>query len=298
MAIARRIALFLVVNVLVMITVTTLLSVLGVGSYMSASGIDITSLMAFCLVWGSAGSLISLLLSKVMAKWTMGLQVIDPNVRDPELRDLVETVHAYARRAGLTTMPEVAIYDSREVNAFATGPSSSSSLVAVSSGLLRVMSRSERNGVISHEIAHIANGDMVTLTLVQGIVNAFAMFFARLLAYVVSSQLRRDDDDRGGGIGQFLLVQVFQVAFTLLGAVVVAWFSRWREYRADAGGAEIGGRQEMVMALQRLRSMTAYADDGQRPAIAAMKISMPGGISRWFATHPPLEDRIEALRRA
>jgi heat shock protein HtpX len=210
----------------------------------------------------------------------------------------VETVHAYARRAGLTTMPEVAIYDSREVNAFATGPSSSSSLVAVSSGLLRVMSRSERNGVISHEIAHIANGDMVTLTLVQGIVNAFAMFFARLLAYVVSSQLRRDDDDRGGGIGQFLLVQVFQVAFTLLGAVVVAWFSRWREYRADAGGAEIGGRQEMVMALQRLRSMTAYADDGQRPAIAAMKISMPGGISRWFATHPPLEDRIEALRRA
>jgi len=294
----KRVFLFLAVNLLVMFTISIVLSVLGVGRYMTANGIDYTQLAAFCLVWGMGGSFISLLLSKVMAKWTMGVQIIDENTRDPVERELLQTVHDYARKAGITGMPEVGIYPSAEINAFATGPTKNSSLVALSAGLLRTMGRSERNGVISHEIAHIANGDMVTLTLIQGVVNAFAMFLARALAWAISSQMRRDDD-RSSGFLNFALVMVFQMVFTLLGSMVVAWFSRWREYRADAGGAEIGGKADMIRGLERLRGLVERSDDGRAPAMAAMKISSKGaGFMALLSTHPPLEDRIAALRNS
>jgi heat shock protein HtpX len=298
MTLVRRIGLFLAVNLLVMFTINVVLHLLGVGPYLTRAGLDYGALAAFCLVWGMGGSFISLLLSKPMAKWSMGVQVIDPNTRDAHQRELVSTVHRLAAQAGLPAMPEVGIYDSPEINAFATGPSRGNSLVAVSTGLLRAMDRDARDGVLGHEVAHIANGDMVTLTLIQGVVNAFAMFLARILAFAISSAMRSDEqDNRGGGFAEFMLVQLFQIVFTLLGSLVVAWFSRWREYRADAGGAALAGRQRMIAGLETLRRTIEYADDGQAPALAAFKISSrSGGLAALSSTHPPLEDRIAALR--
>jgi heat shock protein HtpX len=299
----KRIGLFLAVNILVMLTLTTVMKLLGVGHYLTAYGIDYRSLAVICLVWGMGGSFISLLLSRFMAKHMMGVEVIDPDTRDPELSKLVGTVHELARSAGLTTMPEVGIYDSPDLNAFATGPSRSRSLVAVSTGLLSRMSRSEVEGVLGHEIAHIANGDMVTLTLIQGVVNAFAMFLARILAFAISQATRSEDDrERGrggmGGIAEYLMIQLFEMVFLVLGSMVVAWFSRWREFRADAGGARFAGRENMIAALKKLQ-MAYEMPPQSEPAPAAMQAlqisSRKGGLLRLFASHPPLEDRIAAL---
>jgi heat shock protein HtpX len=297
MAVGKRIFLFIAVNILVVVTISITLSVLGVRPYLTRQGIDFGALLVFCLVWGMGGAFISLALSRVMAKWMMGVKLIDPASADPSSRDLVNTVHNLARAAGLSKMPEVGIYDSPEVNAFATGPTKSRALVAVSSGLMQRMGRAEVEGVLGHEITHVANGDMVTMTLIQGIINAMAMFLARVLAFFVAQAIR-GRDDRGGSYGlQMILVFVFQILLSILGAVVVATFSRWREYRADNGGARLAGRGNMISALEALQRTTMLIDPS-KPAIASLKISgrKAGGLFALFATHPPLEDRIARLR--
>ena len=295
----KRIFLFMAVNVLVVLTISVLLSVLGIQPYLRANGIDYGSLAAFCLVWGMGGAFISLALSKVMAKWSMGVQIIDPNTNDPTLRALVRAVDRLAQSAGIP-MPEVGIYESPEVNAFATGPTKRSSLVAVSTGLLQRMDQPEVEGVLSHEVAHIANGDMVTMTLLQGVVNAFVMFLARALAFVVAQAMRGDDRDGGPSEAiYFVCVLVFQTVFMLLGSMVVMAFSRWREFRADAGGAHLAGRDSMIHALEALRrDQEAVATASTSPSLATMQISAQGGVMRLFMSHPPLDERIERLRAA
>lgn len=299
MAWAKRIFLFLAVNILVMFTVSILLNVLGVQPYLTSYGLNYQSLLAFCFIWGMGGAFISLALSRVMAKWMMGVKVIDPNERNPDLQALVQRVHQLAKAAGLGTMPQVGIYESPEVNAFATGPTKSRSLVAVSTGLLHRMNRNEADGVLGHEVAHIANGDMVTMTLVQGVVNAFAMFLARVIAFAIS-QMGRSEDERGGAFsgGTYFLVQfALEMVFLTLGSLVVAWFSRLREYRADKGGARLAGRDKMIAALEALRRNYELIDTQAQPAAQTLKISNRGsGIFRFFSTHPPLEDRIARLR--
>lgn len=299
MAWVKRIGLFIAVNALVMITISTLLNVLGVKPYITAYGLDYQSLIVFCLIWGMGGAFISLALSRVMAKWTMGVKIVPVDTRDPELRDLVQMVHALSRSAHLPAMPEVGVYESEEVNAFATGPTKSRSLVAVSTGLLHRMKRDEVKGVLGHEIAHIANGDMVTMTLIQGVVNAFVMFLARAIAYALTMAKGQDGEERGGTPMSYYVVQfVLEIAFMMLGSIVVAWFSRYREYRADSGGALLAGRENMIQALEGLKRTFEAVDSSAQPAVQALKISSrPGGIMRLFSTHPPLEARIERLKR-
>lgn len=302
MAWAKRIFLFLALNALVVLTISTLLTVLGVKPYMTYYGMDYTSLAQFCLIWGMTGSLISLALSRVMAKMMMGVEVIDPMTRDPELQNLVQTVHQLAKAAHLPAMPEVGVYDSQELNAFATGPTRSRALVAVSSGLLLSMNQEELEGVLGHEISHVANGDMVTMTLLQGVVNAFAMFLSRVLAFVISQAMRgdRDERDRGGStMISFALQFVLEIVFMLLGSMVVAWFSRYREYRADAGGARLAGRENMIRALAKLQRTFESVDPEAQPALQALKISgRPSGLMALFASHPPLGERIARLQAA
>ena len=296
----KRIFLLLVVNILVMSTITLVLGMLGAGHYLPQG--RLAGLAVFCLVWGFGGAFISLGLSRLMAKWMMGVQIIPLNTRDPALQELVETVHNLARSAGLPKLPQVGIYESNEVNAFATGPTRSRALVAVSTGLLNRMGSREVEGVIGHEIAHIANGDMVTMTLIQGIINAFVMFLSRVLAFVISQAMRsRDDRDSGGGGWlQFALVMVFQIVFSILGSTVVCWFSRQREFRADAGGARLAGRENMINALRALGRLhdpeVAAAEAQHAQAFQSLKISgQRGGFMSLFATHPPIEERIARL---
>jgi len=297
----KRIVLFVAVNILVMLTITVILGLLRAGNYFPEGGL--AGLAVLCLVWGFAGALISLALSRLMAKWMMGVKVIPPDTTDPALRELVSTVHGLARAAQLPQLPEVGIYQSDEVNAFATGPTRSRSLVAVSTGLLQRMGSREVEGVLGHEVTHIANGDMVTMTLIQGVINAFVMFLARVLAFVISQAMRsRDDRDNGGGMLQFLLVFLFQIVFSILGSLVVCWFSRQREFRADAGGARLAGRENMINALRALRQLhdpeAAVAEAQEHQAFQALKISgVRGGLFALFATHPPIEERIARLEQ-
>jgi len=287
----KRIVLFLITNILVMLTITILVEVLGLGRGLGGGGL--AGLMIFCLVWGMAGSLISLALSRVMAKRMMGVQVIDPSTVDPTERTLVEIVHGLARGARLPALPEVGIYDSPEVNAFATGPTKSRALVAVSSGLLGRMNRDEVEGVLGHEITHVANGDMVTMTLLQGVVNAFVLFFARVVAMAVSQNVRQESR----GMVNFLVVIVLQIVLSLLGALVVAAFSRWREFRADHGGATLAGTPKMIAALERLRRNAEMVDTSHE-ALATLKIAgAPSRFMTLLASHPPLEERIARLQQ-
>ncbi|MBI3876311.1 MAG: protease HtpX [Verrucomicrobia bacterium] len=304
--IAKRVFLFAAVNILVLLTIHLVLSLLGLNHRFRGGNYE--TLLAFCFVWGMGGAFISLAMSRLMAKWFMGVQVIDPQTGDPQLREFVSTVHGLAQRAGLAEMPEVGIYDSPEVNAFATGPSRSRSLVAVSTGLLQNMNRGELSGVLGHEIAHIANGDMVTMTLIQGVINAFVMFFARIAAFAVTQAMRSRDDDRGGGFLESILVILFQIVFSLLGLIVVNAFSRWREFRADAGGAQFAGSAQMIGALTALQQIhaapayieTAHASGGESDSFRSLKIaSEPGGLMNLlFASHPPIEERIARLKQA
>jgi len=301
MQMTKRIFLLMVVNILVMTTITLVLGLLGAGRYFPQGGL--ASLAVFCLVWGFGGAFISLALSRLMAKWMMGVRVIPPDTSDPGLRGLVETVHELARGAGLPRLPEVGIYESDDVNAFATGPTKSRALVAVSSGLLQRMGSREVAGVLGHEITHIANGDMVTMTLIQGVVNAFVLFLSRVLAFVISQAMRsRDDRGSGGGMMEFLLVIVFQIVFSLLGSLVVCWFSRQREFRADAGGARLAGRENMINALQALGHLydpqLAAAESSRSQTFQSLKISgQAGGLMALLATHPPITQRIARLEQ-
>ncbi len=292
MAFAKRIFLFLAVNLLILLTISVTMKVLGIGYYLTARGIDYGALMAFCLLWGMGGAFISLGLSRVMAKWMMGVQVIDPATTDPVLSGLVNTVHTLARAAGLPKMPEVGYYPSPEINAFATGPTRSRALVAVSAGLLETMNREQLEGVLGHEISHVANGDMVTMTLVQGVINAFVMFLARVIAFFIANRGR---DENSSAAPNYLIVFLLEIVLSVLGMIAVAAFSRWREFRADAGSAALAGREKMISALEALRRHAEEADLTRNEALATMKIS---GRPRFalFATHPPLEERIERLK--
>ena len=298
MALAKRVFLFVVVNALILVTISIVMAVLGVQPYLTAQGIDYTSLMIFCLIWGMGGAFISLALSRVMAKWMMKVRVISPGVADPGARELVATVHRLAQAAGLPKMPEVGIYDSPEVNAFATGPTRSRALVAVSTGLLQRMRREEVEGVLAHEVAHVANGDMVTMTLVQGVVNAFVLFLSRVLAFFIVQLLRGRDSEGSSHMMRFAITMVLQILLSILGAFVVAGFSRWREFRADRGGAQLAGAPAMISALESLRRSTQLVDTRQE-AYASLKISgrRKGGLAALLATHPPLEVRIARLRQ-
>jgi heat shock protein HtpX len=244
-------------------------------------------------MYGMIASTISLLLSRFMAKMMMGVRVIDPNTHEPASRDLVARVHRLARGAGISTMPQVGIYDSPEVNAFATGPTKNRALVAVSTGLLQKMSAEEVDGVLGHEVAHIQNGDMVTMTLIQGVVNAFVMFFARVIAFFASNFVREELRY----IVNFAITIVLEIFLSFLGMMVVAYFSRLREFRADRGGATLAGRANMINALQALQRSVAIQDPNHAPAsLATMKISgSRGGLMALFSTHPPLEERIARL---
>ncbi|HUJ77256.1 MAG TPA: protease HtpX [bacterium] len=290
---AKRILLFAAVNLLIIVTLTIVLGLLGVGNYLTRAGIDYSSLFIFCLVWGFGGAFLSLAMSRVMAKLMLGVKVIDPDTANAQERALLEMVHRLARSAHLPAMPEVGWYDSDEVNAFATGPSSRRALVAVSAGLLRRMSPEHLEAVLGHEVTHIANGDMVTMTLLQGVVNVFVMFFARVIAYFAAQFAREDTRP----LVNFLVTIVLEIAFSSLGLIVVAWFSRQREFRADRGGAQLAGREHMIGALRALQSTLELVDNRQH-SLATLKISgKPGAAVSLFATHPPLEQRIAALQQ-
>ncbi|MGH9220194.1 MAG: protease HtpX, partial [Vicinamibacterales bacterium] len=263
----KRILLFVLTNMLIMVTLMIVLSVLGVTGYVTADGLNYGALMVFSLVWGFGGAMISLAISRWAAKTAMGVQLVNGRTGHAELDWLYQTVEQLTRKAGLP-MPEVGIYNSPEVNALATGPSKSRSLVAVSSGLLQGMRREEVEGVLAHEVSHIQNGDMVTMTLIQGVVNAFSIFFSRVIANII----RQVVDERISTVVYFVATIVFDIIFTLLGFMVVAWFSRAREFRADAGAATLSSRNNMIAALQRLMANKELVDNSQ-PQLATMKIN-------------------------
>ena len=295
---SKRVLLFVGVNILVITTISLVLGLLGVRGRMGNNGY--AGLLIFCFIWGMGGAFISLAISRMTAKWFMGVRVIEPNTQNPDERELLEIVYGLAQTARLPERPQVGIYDSPEVNAFATGPSKSRSLVAVSTGMLQKMRRDEIEGIIGHEVAHIANGDMVTMTLIQGVINALVMFLARILAFAVSQALRsRDERGNGSYFLNFMLVMVFQTVLSLFGMLVVNWFSRWREFRADAGSARYAGREKMISALRALQNLHERAtEDKHAPSLQTLKIS--GESQSWlhlYATHPPLEERIARLEQ-
>jgi heat shock protein HtpX len=290
---AKRIFLLIITNLAVVVVLSVVLSILGIGRYTGPNGLDVGALATFCFIWGMAGSFISLQMSRWMAKRAMGVQLVDGRTGREELDWLYQTVERQTQQAGLP-MPEVGVYDSAEINAFATGPSRSRSLVAVSAGLLRALRRDEAEGVIAHEVTHIANGDMVTLTLLQGVINAFVMFLARIVAYTIASR-GNSRDDRSPML-EFMIVIVMQIVFGILGSMIVAWFSRQREFRADRGGARIAGRDRMIGALRRLAANREAVDPAHQE-LAAFKINSPARWAGLLATHPPLELRIAALEQ-
>ncbi len=300
MAFVKRIVLFLAINFLIITTLSIIIAVFNLGPQLSKHGLNYITLMVFCLIWGMGGAFISLLLSKSMAKWMMGVKIIDPNTTDVEKRKLCSIIEELAHKAALKKVPEIGIYPSNEVNAFATGYSQRHALVAVSEGLLNHLDKESVTAVLSHEVSHLANGDMVTMTLLQGIVNAFVMFLARILAYAVSS-LGRGRQQRFSYTTYYICVFLFQMVFMLLGSLVLAAFSRKREYSADKGGAMLVGKEKMIDALKALRVTSEIKDSySDQAAFQAFKISSPRkkGFIHLFATHPPLEDRIEKLQNA
>ena len=284
----KRILLFVLTNLAVMVVVGVVTSLLGVGRY---TGTNTGQLMVFSLVVGFSGAIVSLLMSKSMAKMSMGVQIIE-QPRNADEAWIVDTVRRFADKAGIG-MPEVGIYEG-EPNAFATGAFKNSALVAVSTGLLRGMTREEVEAVIGHEVAHVANGDMVTMALIQGVMNTFVVFASRVIGSLVDGFLRRDNESSGPGIGYYVTTIVLDILFGVLASIIVAWFSRQREFRADAGAARMMGQpNSMINALARLGGM--HAEGAEMPKnLAAMGIA--GSIGELFATHPPMEQRIAALQ--
>ena len=287
----KRIVLFLLTNLAVMLVLGVVTSVLGLNCYLSAYGMNYGSLMVFSLFIGFTGSIISLLMSKQMAKWTTGLELItQPRTADEAW--IVQTVQRLAERAGIG-MPEVGIYEG-EPNAFATGAFKNSALVAVSTGLLSGMTRDEVEAVLGHEVAHIANGDMVTMTLIQGVVNTFVIFLSRAIGFAVDNFLNRGEERRSPGAGYMITYLVLEVLLGILASMIVAWYSRQREFRADAGSGDLmGQRQSMIQALRRLGGLQA----GELPN-GLQSMGITGSIGKLFATHPPIEERIARLQQA
>lgn len=299
MALAKRVVLFMLVNFLVVGFISFIAYFFNLQPYLQKNGLNLTSLAIFCLIWGMGGAFISLMLSKVMAKWMMSLKMIDPNTRNPEERAVIDVVYSLAKKAGLPKMPEVAIYASPELNAFATGPSRSNSLVAVSTGMLQKMDKPQVDAVIGHEISHVANGDMVTMTLLQGVINAFVMFLARIVAFAISKFFSKDDKEETSPFMYQMIVFGLEMVFMILGSLVVASFSRYREYRADAGGARLVNAPSMISALEALKRNMQIKDPNQnQEAINSFKISATkSNFMQWFSSHPPLDDRIARLQK-
>ncbi|MDB5967346.1 MAG: protease HtpX [Polaromonas sp.] len=288
----KRIFLFVLTNLAVVVVLGIVASLLGVNRYLTANGLNLGMLLAFAAVIGFGGAIISLLISKPVAKWSSGVRVIN----QPQNADeawIVETVRKLAASANIG-MPEVGIFDGAP-NAFATGAFKNSALVAVSTGLLQGMTREEIEAVLGHEIAHVANGDMVTMTLIQGVMNTFVVFLSRVIGYAVDSFLRRGSDNNSGpGIGYYVSTIVLDIVLGFAAAIVVAWFSRYREFRADAGSAQLLGRkQPMINALARLGGMVP----GDLPK-TSQTMGIAGGVGKLFSTHPPIEERIAALQNA
>ncbi len=289
----KRIFLFLLTNLGVMLVLGLAVNLLGLNRFLTANGLDLTSLLGFSLVMGFGGAFISLLISKPMAKWTTRLHVINDS-NDPTHAWLVATVQRFANSAGIN-MPEVGIYEGAP-NAFATGAFKNSALVAVSTGLIQSMTREEVEAVLGHEVAHVANGDMVTMTLIQGVMNTFVVFLSRVIGYVVDKIVLRNQNS-GPGIGYYATTIVLDIVLGVVAAIIVAWFSRQREFRADAGAAHLMGRkQPMINALARLGGL----DPGEMPkSMQAMGISArPGGLMALFSSHPPMEQRIARLQQS
>lgn len=289
-----RIFLFLATNLAIVLVASITLSLLGVGSYMTAQGLDYNNLLIFCLIFGMAGSVISLLLSKFMAKRSMGVQIID-QPRNAEQQWLYNTVQELANKANIG-MPEVGVFNSAQANAFATGWNKNNALVAVSTGLLNKMNREEVKAVLGHEIGHVANGDMITLTLIQGVVNAFVMFFARIIGSFIDRAVFKNEN--GHGIGFFIATFVAEIILGFLASTIVFWFSRRREYHADIAGAELVSPAAMVSALARLKA--EYEQPSDMPSeMVAFGISgeLRNSLGGLFMSHPPLDQRIAALRQ-
>src|SRR5512145_3342178 len=288
----KRIVLFVLTNLAVVVVLGIVASLLGVNRYLTANGLNLGALLGFALIMGFGGAIISLLISKPVAKWSAGVRVIE-QPQSPDEAWIVNTVRKFADQAGIG-MPEVGIFEG-DPNAFATGAFKNSALVAVSTGLLQGMTREEVEAVIGHEVAHIANGDMVTMTLIQGVMNTFVVFLSRVIGYAVDSFLRKNDENSSGpGIGYYVTTIVLDIVLGFLAAIIVAWFSRQREFRADAGAAGLMGRkQPMINALARLGGLTP----GELPkTMQAMGIA--GGLGKLFSTHPPMEERIAALQQS
>jgi len=288
-----RIGLFLLTNLAVLLVAGVVLSILGVGNYRTADGLNLSNLLVFCAVFGFVGSFISLFISKWMAKKTMGVQLIE-HARNADEQWLIDTVTELSRKAGIKT-PEIGIFPAQESNAFATGWNRNAALVAVSLGLLQRFERDEVEAVLAHEIGHVANGDMITLSLVQGVVNTFVMFFARIIGDLVDRVIFKNEDGRG--MGFFIATFVAELVLGFLASMIVAAFSRYREFRADEAGATLADRGAMIRALQRLQAEANAGVETSMPAsMQAFGISS-GALHKLFASHPPLEVRIDALRK-
>lgn len=288
----KRIFLFLVTNLAIVVTLGIVASLLGVNKYLTPNGLNLEMLLGFSLIMGFLGSFISLFMSKQIAKWTMGLKLIN-GTENAQAAWIYKTVEKFAQQKGIN-MPEVSIYDSPELNAFATGPSKNNSLVAVSTGLLNRLNKDEVEAVIGHEVAHVANGDMVTLTLIQGVVNTFVIFASRVVAYAVDKLVSKDEEQEGQSWAYTVCVIVFDILFGILASIVVNYYSRVREFEADKGGAELKSRQAMISALAKLGSV----EPGELPGgLKSFGISSKsGGFLSLFSTHPPIAKRIEALK--
>ncbi|MDN3504878.1 MAG: protease HtpX [Rhabdochlamydiaceae bacterium] len=293
----KRISLFLVVNALIIFTVSMIVQIFNLQPYLNQRGINYQTLLIFCTIWGMGGAFISLALSKKMAKWMMGVKILEENSFDSQANMIHEIVAKQARQLGIPK-PEVGIFQSQAPNAFATGPSRSNSLVALSSSLINLMDEKEVEAIIGHEMAHIANGDMVTMTLLQGVINAFVMFLARILAQFFASS--RDNRNGRSSFGAYFMFTIlFEMAFMVLGSIALCGFSRWREFRADKGGAQLAGKENMISALRKLESLSKRGRDEKMPeAVQALMISPVKGslLMKLFSTHPSIERRVERLK--
>jgi len=289
----KRIVLFLVTNLAVLLVLTVVARLLGIDAYLAAHGQSLQGLLVWAALFGFGGAFVSLAMSKWQAKMFMGVQVIAPQSADATAQWLLSVVEHHARNVGVG-MPEVGIFNSPEPNAFATGMSRNSALVAVSSGLLQRMNRQEIEAVLGHEMTHVANGDMVTLTLIQGVVNTFVLFLARIVGNIIDRAVFRSDDGRG--IASILTFYVLQIAFGILATPIVMWFSRYREFRADRGGAHLAGTANMIAALEELKRVHEPLPTQQFAAFGIAGGDVGSGLRRLFMSHPPLDERIAALR--